>query len=248
MSLPPPSPLALDRDALFLDLDGTLFPLKPRPADVHGDAESAVLLASLHADLNGRLAVLTGRSLADADRILSEEVAAASGVHGLERRDANRRLHRAQPPPDLEKARAAFQAFQRDHPAIVLEEKGLGVVLHYRTAPELTEAVERFGAELAARLDLQAQPGLMMFELRTPGGGKGHALRAYMAEPPFAGARPVFVGDDLTDEHGFDAAVALGGFGIIVGPREPTAARFRLPDVSGVRAWLGTSLRRGAAV
>lgn len=247
MPLPVPAPLDLGRSALFLDLDGTLFELMPRPEEVHGDPESAALLARLDADLGGRLAVLTGRSLADADRILSGQVEAVSGVHGLERRDARMRLHRAEPPPDLAEARAAFQAFQREHPAVVLEDKGLGVVLHYRTAPELTETVERFGAELGSRLNLQAQPGLMMFELRTPGGGKGEALRAYMDEPPFAGARPIFVGDDLTDEHGFEAAEALGGFGIIVGPREPTAARFRLRDVAAVRAWLGASARRGAA-
>jgi trehalose 6-phosphate phosphatase len=78
----------------------------------------------------------------------------------------------------------------------------------------------------------------MMFELRTPGGGKGEALRAYMAEAPFLGATPVFAGDDLTDEDGFEAARALGGYGLIVGDREPTAASYRVPDVAAVRRWL----------
>lgn len=246
MPLPEPDLLDLNGTALFLDLDGTVFVLAPHPSDVHGDAEADGLLFALDAQLGGRVAVLTGRGLADADRILGARLACVSGVHGLERRGVDRRLHRADPPPALEEARAAFQAFQREHPTVVLEDKGLGVVLHYRTDPTLAEAVERFAAELNARLGLQLQPGLMMVELRTPGGGKGDALRAYMAEAPFTGAVPVFVGDDLTDEHGFEAAEALGGFGIIVGPREPTAARFRLADVTAVRAWLGLSLKQGA--
>jgi len=247
MPLPPPAPLDLDGSALFLDLDGTLFELMPRPADVRGDPQSTALLARLEADLGGRLAVLTGRSLADADRILDGRVRAASGMHGLERRDGAGRLHRAEPHPAVDEARAAFAAFRERHPAVIVEDKALGVVLHYRTAPELEGEVLQLGQALAERLPLTAQPGAMMWELRTPGGGKGEALRAYMAEPPFAGARPVFVGDDLTDEHGFEAAQALGGFGIVVGPRQPTAARFRLPDVAAVRHWLARSVRQGAA-
>ena len=245
MSLPPPPDAA--RTALFLDLDGTLFRLEPRPEMVAGDAESASLLAGLEQLLDRRVAVLTGRALADADRILSGEVRAVSGSHGLERRDAEGRTHTADVHPAIADARRAFLEFREEHPAVVLEDKGLGVCLHYRTAPELEAAVEALGRRLAANTPLQAQPGSMMFELRTPGGGKGEALRAYMAEPPFTGAVPVFVGDDLTDEHGFQAAEALGGFGVIVGGREPTAARYRLPDVTAVRRWLSDALPRTAA-
>ncbi|MBW3618380.1 MAG: trehalose-phosphatase [Proteobacteria bacterium] len=241
MPLPAPPSLPLTDVALFLDLDGTLFPLQARPELVWGDAESSALLADLQRALNGRLAVLTGRSLRDADRILSGEVLAVSGSHGLERRDAQGLAHVAPVHPALDEARAAFAAFQAAHTELVLEDKGLGVCLHYRTAPGLEAEVLELGRDLAARLPLTAQPGSMMFELRTPGGGKGEALRAYLAEPPFTGALPVFVGDDLTDEHGFEAAAALGGYGVIVGDRRPTAARFALADVSAVRRWLARS-------
>lgn len=247
MSLPPPPPPDRARTALFLDLDGTLFDLQPRPEMVAGDQEISALLAGLERALSGRMAVLTGRALADGDRILLGEVRAASGSHGLERRDGDGRLHAASPHPALEEARTAFDAFRQMHPAVVLEDKGLGVCLHYRTAPALEAEVLALGAALAGRLPLQAQPGSMMFELRTPGGGKGFALRAYMDEPPFAGALPVFVGDDLTDEHGFEAAEALGGYGVIVGDRRPTAARYGLADVGAVRRWLGSALTEAAA-
>jgi trehalose 6-phosphate phosphatase len=214
---------------------------------VRGDAESSTLLAQLEARLAGRVAVLTGRALSDADRILSGEVRAVSGMHGLERRDAGGRLHVAPAHPALEEARAAFQAFAVENPGVVLEDKGLGVCLHFRTAPELGRAAVALGQELAARLPLQGQPGSMMFELRTPGGGKGQALEAYMGEPPFAGGAPVFVGDDLTDEHGFEAAGRLGGYGVIVGDRRPTAARHALPDVAAVRRWLSQSASQTVA-
>ena len=87
----------------------------------------------------------------------------------------------------------------------------------------------------------------MVAELRTPGPDKGDALAAFMAEPPFAGARPIFVGDDLTDEHGFAAAAALGGFGVLVGPARPTQARARLDDVEAVHAWLAAAVPQAGA-
>lgn len=247
MPLPPPPPPDPVRTALFLDLDGTLFALEPRPEMVHGDPESSALLAGLERALGGRVAVLTGRSLADADRILSGEVRAVSGSHGLERRDAEGRVHTASVHPAVADARDAFAAFKARHPGVVLEDKGLGVCLHYRTAPELESEVLKLGEALTARLRLQPQPGSMMFELRTPGGGKGEALAAYLAQPPFEGAVPVFVGDDLTDEHGFLAAEGMGGYGVIVGGRRPTAARYALPDVDAVRRWLRAAVPEIAA-
>jgi trehalose 6-phosphate phosphatase len=169
---PPPDPA---RTALFLDLDGTLFPLQARPEMVRGDAESFALLADLERALNGRLAVLTGRALADADRILANEVRAVSGSHGLERRDAQGRTHVAPAHPAMDEARDAFTAFRAAHTEVVLEDKGLGVCLHYRTAPALEDAVLRLGQSWPIDCRSPPSPGSMMFELRTPGGGKGEA-------------------------------------------------------------------------
>jgi trehalose 6-phosphate phosphatase len=128
-----------------------------------------------------------------------------------------------------------------------MEDKGVGLALHYRQAPEAEQAVQAAVAAIAARKDLVRQDGAMVCELRAPGGGKGEALLAFMAEAPFAGRRPVMVGDDLTDEHGFDAAQSAGGHGILVGPRRKTAARYRLEDVEAVIGWLSASLAPDAA-
>jgi trehalose 6-phosphate phosphatase len=175
-------------------------------------------------------------------------VEAVSGVHGLERRDGAGRLHRASPPPAARPGAFGLSGLRARAPGVVLEDKGLGVVLHYRAAPEMEAAIARFGGATGARLGLHAQPGSMMFELPDA----RRAARARPCAPIWPSRRsrapgPVFVGDDLTDEDGFEAAEALGGFGVIVGPREPTAARFRLPDVAGVRAWLAAPARKDAA-
>jgi trehalose 6-phosphate phosphatase len=95
--------------------------------------------------------------------------------------------------------------------------------------------------------DLTALWGHMVAELRTPGPDKGDALAAFMAEPPFAGSRPVFIGDDLTDEDAFAAAAAGGGFGVLVGPDRPTAARMRLENVEAVHAWLTAAIAPAGA-
>ena len=86
----------------------------------------------------------------------------------------------------------------------------------------------------------------MVVELRVPGPNKGGAVGAFMAEPPFVGNTPVFLGDDFTDESGFEAAQALGGFGVVVGPRRPTAARYALRDVAATRAWLWRAIEATA--
>ena len=96
-----------------------------------------------------------------------------------------------------------------------------------------------FLESLARQRGLVVQHGNMVVELRPAGATKGDALRSFMTEPEFAGARPVFVGDDLTDEHGFDAAAGLGGDGVLVGRARETAARYRIESVSALAEWLG---------
>ena len=118
--------------------------------------------------------------------------------------------------------------------------------MHYRQAPELEPEVRRHADAIAAETGLSLQLGDMVVELRTPGLDKGAALKAFMREAPFKGAVPVFVGDDLTDEHGFRAARSLGGLSVLVGPLRATDADMRLESVDAVRRWLETSLMQDA--
>jgi trehalose 6-phosphate phosphatase len=236
---PSPKPLRLRETALFLDLDGTLAPIAARPQDVRPDPRRTSLLERLARKLEGRLAVVSGRTLVDVDRILEGCVANVAAVHGLVRRDQDGRVIRATPHPALAYATEGLRAFAaRDSGLIVEEKAGLSVALHFRLAAAQAEAARACARALAAETGLALQDGDMVEELRTPGASKGDSVRAFMGEPAFAGARPVFVGDDVTDEDGFEAAQALGGFGVAVGAPRPTGARFRLVGVEAALEWL----------
>lgn len=231
-------PARVRRIALFLDLDGVLAELEPRPEAVGPDPRRARVLAAAAERLQGRLAVISGREISDLDRILETGVRAVSGVHGLERRDAEGRLTRAEPAPGVAAAADAFDAFAERRQGVIVEKKGVATGLHYRLAPDAGAEAQALAAELAERLALVHQPGHMIEELKTPGADKGRALEAFMTEPPFAGAVPVMLGDDLTDEYGFEAATRLGGFGVLVGAPRTTAARYRLDGPAAVLDWI----------
>ncbi|MES2343121.1 MAG: trehalose-phosphatase [Pseudomonadota bacterium] len=234
----PPAPLALANTALFLDLDGTLAPIAARPQDVTPDPRRTSILEALLGALDGRLAVVSGRTLADVDRILEGRVPAVAAVHGLVRRDADGEVAQTAPHPALPQALADLRRFADAHPGLLVEDKDVSATLHYRGAPDQAGAARAEAARIAAMTGLALQPGDMVWELRTPGASKGDSVAAFLTQPPFAGATPVFVGDDLTDEDGFTAARALGGFGVLVGPARATAARLRLENVDAALAWL----------
>jgi trehalose 6-phosphate phosphatase len=233
-----PPPLSrIEGAALFLDFDGTLVGLSERPDSIAVPAHLPPLLDRLAAALGGRVAILTGRALSDLDSHLAAPHLIASGSHGLELRGSGR-ADAAPTPPGLAKARAALARFAASAPGLLLEDKPASVALHYRLAPDREAEALALADRLAALSGLHAQRGKMVVELRPAGADKGDALRALMAEPLFAGARPVFVGDDLTDEDAFRAAADLGGDGVLVGEPRETAAAYILPDVAAVHAWL----------
>jgi len=188
--------------------------------------------------------VVSGRTLADVDRILEGCVPTVAAVHGLVRRGPDLKVFETLPHPALPRAVETFQAFAARDSGLLVEEKGgLSVALHFRLAGGQAAAARDCARAIAADTGLTLQEGDMVEELRTPGANKGDSLRAFMANRPFAGSRPVFVGDDVTDEDGFAAAQALGGVGICVGAsRRPTLARFRLDGVEAALAWLEAAL------
>lgn len=237
-----PARLDLARDALFLDLDGTLAPIAPTPVEVGPDARRTRLLADLTRALGGRLAIVSGRRLEDIDRILGDLRPVVGAVHGLVVRTAAGVAADPGDPDRLERARQVLAAFAATDPRLILEDKGLSLALHYRQAPERGPEADARVVELARELGWRPQPGHAVAELRPPGADKGEVLRRLMQEAPFHGARPIFVGDDATDEDGFAAASAMDGLGVIVGDRELTTARHRLTDVAAVLDWLEASL------
>ena len=234
----PPERLALEGAALFLDLDGTLAPIAERPEDVRPDPRRTDLLQKLGVRLNGRLAVVSGRSLSEIDHILESRVTCVAAIHGLVRRDAQGVIGEAAPHPGLVAARTALREFAERDARLLIEDKALSLTMHYRQAPDRAPEVISLAERIATVTGLTLQPGDMVVELRTPGASKGDSIRAFMTEEPFRGAKPIFLGDDLTDEHGFFAARQLGGYGILVGPERKTTAAYRMEGVEAALTWL----------
>jgi trehalose 6-phosphate phosphatase len=241
--LRPPPPLGADC-ALFLDIDGTLFDLAATPDRVRPDAEVTALLRSLSNRLGGALALSTGRAITDADRLFPGLRLPIAGQHGNERRTADGAMRRHSPPAqDLVTMRREVERFAARHRGLLLEDKGYTLALHYRLAPRLAPEVHRvLRAQVASNGGAWTlQEGNKLLEIRPSDRDKGTAIADFMVEPPFRGRLPAFVGDDLTDEFGFDSVGKLGGWAIKVGPGR-TAAGYRLRDVAAVHRWLATAL------
>lgn len=237
--LAPPPPLAeIDKPALFLDFDGTLVGIAETPDAILVPGDLAARLGSLGQRLDGRLVLVSGRAAGDLERHLGAMAFARAGSHGVARYGADGALLGDEPTPIPSEVNDALRAFAARE-GVLFEAKPHGGALHFRARPESMEAVNRFAEELALAHGLSVKIGKQVTELVHPGADKGGAVRLFMDDPEFAGATPVFVGDDLTDEDGFAAVADLGGFGVIVGDRRPTAARYRLASVARVHHWLG---------
>ena len=238
----PSPPVPAPDDSLFLDFDGTLVAIAVTPDAIRVEPGLPELLDRLAAAMPGRVALVSGRSIAQLDGFLATPHLAVAGSHGAEHRTPG--AGHVVPPrsPALTAAAAELARFAEQHD-LVFENKSFGAALHYRERPVHEAAAKSLAARIAATHGLTLQHGKMMVEVRLPG-DKGSAIRTLAADGAMAGTTPWFLGDDVTDEDGFVAAAELGGAGILVGPARPTAARYRLDDVSAVHRWLTTLLER----
>ncbi len=237
--MPPPPPPLAPADCLFLDVDGTLIEFTDTPSQTVGDPEIKRLLTEVAQNLRGALALVTGREIMTVDQLFAPLKLPVAGLHGVERRDASGTLHQAGLLDSrLNRVRPALSLLADSYPGTIIEDKGRNIAVHYRLAPQYGDLVRRSVAAITAPLadDYQLQDGLMMVEIKPRGYNKGSAIHAFMREAPFAGRRPVFVGDDLTDRDGFSAVESLNGVSIGVGDR--VQGRYQLPDVGSVRRWL----------
>ncbi len=230
-------PLLTARHALFLDFDGTLADIAPHPDATQVHPGIVPALEQLHTQLDGALAIVTGRRQADIDHFLAPLKLPLAAEHGAQYRLGNG-VTGGVPAPDLAPVMQVLQPMLDRHPALVLEPKSAGVALHYRQAPEL-EAQCRAAVEhaLAQAPGMELLQGKCVLEIKAAGPDKGRAIADFMRHAPFQGRIPLFAGDDVTDEHGFAAVRALGGIGIKVGPGE-TQAQVRCDDTTMLREWI----------
>jgi len=229
-------PTDLLRDAsLFLDFDGTLVEIAERPEMVIVSKRLGTVLDRLVERLRGRLAIISGRPAAQVRTLIARAVIIV-GSHGMEFEGSSGRSQSR--PPSLARALESMKTCAAARPGLMVEDKPLGVALHFRGLPEAERECVELASRLAREHGLHLQHGKMMIEVRAAGGDKGTALNTLMREPDMSGTRPVFMGDDLTDEPAFVAAAELGGAGILVGEQRETAARYGLSGVEAALAWL----------
>ena len=257
MKRPPRAAPPLDRhDALFIDVDGTLLDIAPRPELVEVPPSLPDLLRRLGGEREWALALISGRPIAELDRLFHPWRGAAGGLHGSERRrpdgsyafggdaDADRAAAAA-----LERLRPEITAVARQWPGVFIEDKGRTLALHYRAVPEAEAAIRDAAARVLQpdRDCLRLITGNMVVEFQPRHHDKGRVIAAFMAEAPFQGRRPVFLGDDTTDEDGFAEVNRRGGVSIRIGCQSGnTAAVFGLSSVGSAREWLARAPRSGA--
>jgi len=233
-----------ERWAVFLDVDGTLVAIAPTPEAARPAPSLLPILARLAAAAEGALAVVSGRTLASIDTLLTPLRLPAAGVHGAERRRCDGSIARDRTPHEaLDRVRPLLRDAAAAEPGLRIEDKGGSLALHYRLAPAQGPRLRRLAQRIAAaEPDLRVIDGRKVVEFQPRGTDKGRAIAAFLAEPPFAGRIPVFAGDDATDEDGFAAVERYGGIAIRIANAEAKSTRatqYRLPSVAALHRWLG---------
>jgi trehalose 6-phosphate phosphatase len=224
---------------LFLDVDGTLLGFTDTPSASVVDEELKILLGEVAERLGGAVALVSGRSLEYLDALFAPLRLPTAGLHGVERRKASGDIQGASyVDAQLDPARAELTRFVAANPGTLLEDKGRTLAVHYRMAPALESGVRQTVAAIAKSMgtNYHVQGGNMVLEIKPYGFTKGTAVKEFMHEPPFSGRKPVFVGDDLTDEGGFRAVEVFGGIAIAVGDR--IKGHWRFDNPLAVRRWL----------
>jgi trehalose 6-phosphate phosphatase len=224
---------------LFLDVDGTLVELTETPFETCVDAELKTLLREVAERLGGAVALVSGRSIEYLDALFAPLVLPAAGLHGVERRKASGVMHGASfVDSQLDPARVAFETLVATYPGTLLEDKGRTVAMHFRMAPQFEPNVRETVFAVTSRLgsNYHVQEGNMMLEIKPRGFTKAAAIAAFMREPPFSGRKPVFAGDDLTDQDAFRTVEDQGGISIAVGDR--VHGQYRIENPAAVRDWL----------
>jgi trehalose 6-phosphate phosphatase len=233
-----PPPPALDW-CLFLDVDGTLVELTDTPSQVRIETDMRSLLREVAERLGGAVALVSGRRIDTLDALFAPLKLPAAGLHGVERRKADGAIQGASfVDSQLDLARAAIKEFVDAHPGTLFEDKDRTIAVHFRLAPQFEQAARESVLSIAKQLgsNYHIQAGKMLFEIKPRGFSKATAIQAFMKESPFSGRRPVFIGDDLTDQDGFGMVEAHGGISIGVG--DGVQGQYYLPDVAAVRIWL----------
>ena len=236
--------LALDDRplALFLNVDGTLIEIAHRPSDLVVSPGLRRTLTTVFDSVDGAMALVSGRTLGELDRLFAPLKLPTAGQHGLELRDARgtviREINEINRLGDMEDA---LRVFAMEAPGTILAHRGMSLALYYGDAPQFEEAARQLARNLVARYseNFHFSESVMELEIIPRGASKDIVVDSFMAAPPFAGRRPLYAGDDRSDEDGFAAVHRLGGISVQVGARiVTTIAQYRARSIADFHDWL----------
>jgi trehalose 6-phosphate phosphatase len=247
---------------LFLDIDGTISPIAPSPAEAQVSERCREQLRLL-AERLALVAVISGRSAEDAERLVDVAGPVYVGNHGLERRDPfGISFH-----PQAQEYRVALASLlvelrpKLEIPGLLLEAKGLSMSIHYRRCPDPNSTRQQILDTLAgsrATKDFRITEGRKVIEVRPPVAvDKGTAVEALSSEYHLRGL--IALGDDQTDVDAFRAIrrqrATAGRRGLAVGVLSPeTPAQFRrqcdltVHGVDGVERLLAWMARQASQI
>ena len=236
--------VTLPSRAILLDVDGTILDLAPTPLEVVVPPDLTVALERLSKRVCGALAFVSGRPLAELDLFFAPLKLPSIAGHGAEVRLADGEVHRATTflDPAL---KAEIASIADERPGVMIEDKGYSIAVHYRLAPHVGHEVRDEVSAICARFcsaRLEILPGKSVVEVKQPSFNKGTAVRDLMQHEPFKGRKPIFIGDDVTDEAAFDVLPEFDGIGFSVGREvQGIAGMFETPG--DVRRWIGEMVR-----
>jgi len=234
---------------VLLDFDGTLAPIVERPTEAAVPDETRAIVERLAEQTP--VAVVSGRDLEDVRSRVDLPTLAYSGSHGFEIQlpgETERTVDKGRDYLEaLDTVEARLTERLADLPGVDIERKRYGIAVHVRRASESDSArTERVIRQVLDEVGgLANTRGKEVFDLRPAlDWDKGDAVDWMLEKLYPADARPMYIGDDVTDEDAFEA-LRERGIGVVVDPGErPTAARYRLADPEAVRACLAELVGR----
>lgn len=227
---------------LMLDVDGTLLDIAPRPDAVGVPLALKEALLKLHEITSGALVLISGRPIRDLDTLFFPLRLPAVGLHGGEVRLERGRPRIARQPSQKTLEDISWRAleFARQHSGILVETKPVSVALHFRMNPEAGTIACQFAEALVAEhgKDWMVLHGKQMCEIKPSFFSKEQMLHKLCAMERFAGRKPLYAGDDITDAAALREVQRMGGYAIAVGSAVEGAYQASSP--AQMRKWLSS--------
>ena len=185
--------------------------------------------------LKGALALISGRSLDDLDRIFDNSKIPIAGNHGAQLRDTLRLKEYQADSGKIKGIAHKISELLNGQKNIEIENKGSNLTVHFRNSTIDRKEIYKIIMKLVKHEPkLTFLLGKEVLEVKPLSHNKGTAISYFMRTKPFIKRRPVFIGDDETDEDGFETVNKKGGWSVRVGNYQRSKANFFLPNVKTV--------------